>query len=71
MKTMQTLTFHRIWRTFGISVATALVLVLLGTAPARNALAWVYLQSTEAITNATHIHTFSMDTIDPICPQYM
>ncbi len=66
---MQTLTFHRIWRAFGITAAIALVLVLLGTAAGRNALAWVYLRSTEAITNATYIYTFSLDRIDPICPQ--
>ena len=43
----------------------------LGQLPGRNALAWIYLQSTEAITNATHIHAFPLDRFDPTCPQCM
>ena len=71
MKAMQIVTFHHICRTLGITAAAALVLVLLGTETGRNALAWVYLQSTEAITNAIHIHTFPLDRFDPTCPQCM
>ncbi len=37
----------------------------------RNALAWIYLQSTEAITNAAHIHGFPLDRLDPTCSQCM
>jgi len=48
-----------------------LALLLVGTATGRNTLAWIYLQSTEAITNATHIHTFPLDRLDPTCPQCM
>jgi hypothetical protein len=66
---MQTVTFHRIRWAFGITAVLAVVVVLLGTANGRNVLAWIYLQSTEAITSATHIHAFSLDRLDPTCPQ--
>jgi hypothetical protein len=69
MKTMQIVTFHRICGVFGITAIIAFVLVLLGTANGRNVLAWIYLQSTKAITNAAHIHAFSLDRLDPTCPQ--
>ena len=70
MKAMQ-ITSHRGRQTFGVTAATALILLLLGTETGRNALAWVYLHSTEAITNAIHIHTFPLDRFDPTCPQCM
>jgi hypothetical protein len=31
----------------------------------------VYLQSTDAISHATHIHGFPLDRLDPTCPQCM
>jgi hypothetical protein len=71
MKATQIVTFHNICRTLGITAASALVLVLLGTETGRNALVRLYLQSTEAITNAIHIHTFPLDRFDPTCPQCM
>jgi hypothetical protein len=71
MKIMQTVTFHRICQVFGITAAVVLALLLVGTATGRNTLAWIYLQSTEAITNATHIHGFPLDRFDPTCPQCM
>ena len=66
---MQIVTFHRIRWVFGITAVLAVVVVLLGTANGRNVLAWIYFQSTEAITSATHIHAFSLDRLDPTCPQ--
>jgi hypothetical protein len=68
---MQTITCHRISRASGITAAAVLALLLVGTATGRNALAWIYLQSTEAITNATHIHGFPLDRFNPTCPQCM
>jgi hypothetical protein len=68
---MQIVTFRRICRAFGITAAVTLACVLLGTATGRDVLAWVYLQSTEAITNATHLHAFPLDRLDPTCPQCM
>jgi hypothetical protein len=69
MKIMQTVTVHRVCPVFGIAAAVVLALLLVGTATGRNAMAWVYLRSTEAIINATHIHTFPLDRLDPTCPQ--
>lgn len=66
---MQTTAAHRIRLVFGATAAVVLALALLGTATGRNALAWVYLQSTHAISNATHIHGFPLDRLDPTCPQ--
>ncbi len=68
---MQTIPLQRLYQVSGINAAMLLALLLVGTATGRNTLAWIYLQSTEAITNATHIHTFPLDRLDPTCPQCM
>ncbi len=68
---MQRFTLHRFYQVSGIIAAILLALLLLGTATGRNTLAWIYLQSTEAMTNATHIHAFPLDRLDPTCPQCM
>lgn len=68
---MQTVPPQRVYQVSGIIAAMLLALLLVGTATGRNTLAWIYLQSTEAITNATHIHTFPLDRLDPTCPQCM
>ena len=68
---MQTIPRHRFYHFSGILAAIVLALLLIGTDAGRNALAWIYLQSTEAITNATHIHGFPLDRLDPTCPQCM
>lgn len=67
---MQT-TLHRSYQVSGIIAAILLALLLLGTASGRGALAWVYLHSTDAIADATHIHGFPLDRLDPTCPQCM
>ena len=68
---MQTIPLHRFYQVSGIIAAILLTLLVLGTATGRTALAWIYLQSTETMTNATHIHTFFLDRLDPTCPQCM
>ena len=68
---MRTIPSHRFCHFSGILAAIVLALLLIGTDTGRNALAWIYLQSTEAITNATHIHGFPLDRLDPTCPQCM
>jgi hypothetical protein len=68
---MQTIPVHRVYQLSGIIAAIVLALLLIETATGRNTLAWIYLQSTEAITNATHIHGFPLDRLDPTCPQCM
>jgi hypothetical protein len=55
---MQTTTFHRLSQVSGIIAAVLLALLLVGTDTGRNALAWMYLQSTDAIANAAHIPHF-------------
>jgi len=66
---MQTIHFHRFSQVSGIIAAILLALLLIGTATGRNALAWIYLHSTEAITSTTH--RFPLDRLDPTCPQCM
>ncbi len=68
---MQKTTFHRACPVYGFISAVVLALLLVGTSSGRDALAWIYLQSTEAISSATHIHTFPLDRLDPTCPQCM
>lgn len=71
MTAMQTTMFHRLCQVSGIIAAILLALLLTGTDTGRNALAWMYLQSTEVITNTTHIRPFSLDRLDPTCPHCM
>jgi hypothetical protein len=68
---MQTTTFHRLCQVSGIVAAVLLALLLIGTDSGKTALAWIYLQSTDAMTNGAHIHAFSLDRFDPTCPQCM
>lgn len=65
---MQIIPHHRFYQVSGILAAIVLALLLIGTATGKNTLAWIYLQSTETITNAPHI---SLDRLDPTCPQCM
>lgn len=62
---------HRLYRVSGTIGAIVLTLLLLGTSSGRNTLVWIYARSTEAVTNAGHIRTFSLDRLDPTCPQCM
>jgi hypothetical protein len=68
---MQPKTIHRIRFASAITAAVLVVLALVGTDTGRNSLAWVYLQSTQVITNTTHFHGFPLDRLDPTCPQCM
>ena len=68
---MQPIPLHRFYQVSGIIAAILLALLLIATATGRNALAWIYLTSTDAIANAAHIHTFPLDRLDPTCPQCM
>lgn len=68
---MQTIPLHRFYQVSGIMAAILLALLLIGTATGRNTLAWIYLQSTETMTNATHIQGFPLDRLDPARPQCM
>jgi hypothetical protein len=68
---MRTISLHHFCQVSGIISAIVLALLLIGTATGRNTLGWIYLQSTEAVTNATRIHGFPLDRFDPTCPQCM
>jgi len=68
---MQSIPLNRFYQVSGIIAAILLALLLIGTATGRTALAWIYLQSTETMTNATHYHAFPLDRSDPTCPQCM
>ncbi len=65
---MQTIPIHRFYQDSGLIAAILLALLLIGTATGRNMLARIYLHSTETMTNATHIHGFPLDRLDPTCP---
>ena len=60
------------WRAeaLGTAVAVVLALALVATSTGRNVLAWVYLQSHQAIERSVHL-PFSLDRLDPTCPQCM
>jgi hypothetical protein len=60
------------WRAeaLGMAVAVVLALALVATSTGCNALAWIYLQSAEAIERGVHL-PFSLDRLDPTCPQSM
>jgi hypothetical protein len=68
---MQTIPVHRFYQLSGIIGAIVLALLLVATANGRNTLAWIYLTATDAVANATHIHSFPLDRFDPTCPQCM
>lgn len=68
---MQAIPVHRFYQVSGIIAVLLLALLLLGTATGRNTLAWIYLTTTDAVANATHIHGFPLDRFDPTCPQCM
>ncbi|WP_213803201.1 hypothetical protein [Granulicella sp. dw_53] len=63
---------HTISRTetLGTVVAVVLAVALVATSTGRDALVWVYLQSTEAIQRSVHL-PFPLDRLDPTCPQCM
>ena len=54
----------------GTVVAVVLAIALVATSTGRNALAWIYLQSTDAIERSVHF-PFPLDRLDPTCPQCM
>jgi hypothetical protein len=54
----------------GTVVAVVLAIALVATSTGRNALAWIYLQSTGAIERSVHF-PFPLDRLDPTCPQCM
>lgn len=68
---VQSISFHRFCQASGLIAAILLALLLFGTDTGRSALAWMYLQSTETMTNATHYHAIPLDRFDPTCPQCM
>jgi hypothetical protein len=55
---MQTIPLHRFYQVSGIIAAILLALLFVGTATGRSTLAWIYLRSTETMTNAAYFHGF-------------
>lgn len=54
----------------GTVVVVVLAVALVATSVGRNALAWIYLQSHEAIEDSIHL-PLPLDRLDPTCPQCM
>jgi hypothetical protein len=68
---MQRISLDRFYQVSAITAALVLALLLIGTTTGRETLAWIYLTATDAIANATHVHGFPLDRLDPTCPQCM
>ena len=68
---MQRISLDRLYQVSAITTTIVLVLLLFGTTTGREMLAWIYLTATDAIANATHVHSFPLDRLDPTCPQCM
>jgi hypothetical protein len=68
---MQIIPLHRLYQVLGVLAGLLLALLLIGTATGRSTIAWVYLRSTETMTNATYIRAFPLDRLDPTCPDCM
>ena len=68
---MQRISLDRFHQVSAITAALVLALLLIGTTTGRETLAWIYLTATDAIANATHVHGFPLDRLDPTCPQCM
>ena len=68
---MQKISLYRLYQVSAITTTIVLVLLLIGTTTGRETLAWIYLTATDAIANATHVHGFPLDRLDPTCPQCM
>jgi hypothetical protein len=68
---MQRISLDRFYQVSAITAALVLALLLIGTTTGRETLAWIYLTATDAIANATHLHGFPLDRLDPTCPQCM
>ena len=56
--------------TFGTMLAVLLAVAVVATPTGRNALGWIYVQSTQAIEHSIHL-PFPLDRLDPTCPQCM
>ena len=54
----------------GIVGAVVLSALLLGTETGREALGWIYLHSTQTLNRSVYF-PFSLDRLDPTCPQCM
>ncbi len=68
---MQRISLDRLYQVSAITAAIVLALLVIGTTTGRETLAWIYLTATDAIANATHVHGFPLDRLDPTCPQCM
>ena len=68
---MPRISLDRLYQVSAITTAVVLVLLLIRTTTGRETLAWIYLTATDAIANATHVHGFPLDRLDPTCPQCM
>ena len=68
---MQRISLDRFYQVSAITAAIVLALLLIGTTTGRETLAWIYLTATDAIANATHVHGFPLDRLDPTCQQCM
>lgn len=55
---------------FGTMLAALLVIAFIASPTGRNVLAWIYLQSTQAIEHSVH-HPFPLNRLDPTCQECM
>ncbi len=52
-------------------IATSLAITSTAFPPARIAIGWTCIESVQSIERINHIRNFSLDRLDPTCPQCM
>jgi hypothetical protein len=52
-------------------IATLLAISVTALLPARRAIGWSCIESVQSVERITHIRSFSLDRLDPTCPQCM
>ena len=69
--TMRARVSKRLAAALEVIVISIVIAVSMATPVGRDALAWVYLQSTQTLGHCIHFRFFSLDRLDPTCPQCM
>jgi hypothetical protein len=69
--TMRARVFKRRAAALEVIAISLVIAASVATPVGRDALVWVYLQSTQAIGHCIHFRFLSLDRLDPTCPQCM
>jgi len=69
--TMRARVFKRRAAALEVLAISLVIAASISTPVGRDALAWVYLQSTQALGHCIHFRFLLLDRLDPTCPQCM